>query len=215
MKQRGFTFLEISKMPSGKANFSAGFTLIELMLASLIMSLVMASVYVSFGGCLRAWKEGNSRAERHQMVQIALEEISRQLRAAYIAPDNPEIEFVGDLETMDFVYATARSEEGEQRGYGLCSVNYWLTTEEESEPSKLMRRERMIPYAAEFPSVSSEEVMDSVFNLSFRYYSQDGWQESWNSNRDLPQTVQINFVLEDETGSTEAFSTMVDIPAGG
>jgi len=197
-----------------------GFTLIELMLASLIMSLVMASVYVSFGGCLRAWKEGNSRAERYQMVQIALEEISHQLRAAYIAPGNPEIEFAGDVETMDFVYAAARSEEGEQRGYGLCNVSYWLATEElmteeESEPSKLMRKERMIPYAAELPSVSSEEVIDSVFNLSFRYYRQDGWQESWNSNRELPQTVQISFVLEDETGSTEAFSTMVDIPAGG
>ena len=73
----------------------------------------------------------------------------------------------------------------------------------------------MIPYVAEVASVSSEEVMDSVFNLSFGYYSRDGWQESWNSNRDLPQTVQINLVLQDETGSTEAFSTMVDIPAGG
>ena len=73
----------------------------------------------------------------------------------------------------------------------------------------------MFPYAAESPSVSSEEVIDSVFNLSFRYYSQDGGQESWNSNQDLPQTVQINLVLQDETGSTEAFSTMVDIPAGG
>lgn len=192
-----------------------GFTLIELMLASLIMSLVMASIYVSFGGCLRAWKEGNSRAERYQMVQIALEEISRQLRAAYIAPNNPGIEFSGDLERMDFVYAAARPEEMEQRGYGLCSVNYWLMSEEGSQASKLMRKERMIPYAAELPSVSSEEVIDSVFNLSFRYYSQHGWQESWNSNRDLPQTVQINLVLQDETGSTEAFSTMVDIPAGG
>ena len=193
----------------------AGFTLIELMLASLIMSLVMASVYVSFGGCLRAWKEGNSRAERHQVVQITLEEISRQLRAAYIAPNNPVIEFAGDLERMNFVYAAARLEEAEQRGYGLYSVNYWLTSEEGSEPSKLMRKERMIPYASELPSVSSEEVIDSVFNLSFGYYSRDGWQESWNSNRDLPQTVQINLVLQDETGSTEAFSTMVDIPAGG
>ncbi len=198
-----------------KQKFLAGFTLIEVMLASLIMSLVMASVYVSFGGCLRAWKEGNSRAERHQMVQIALEEISRQLRAAYIASDNPGIEFVGDQETMDFVYAAARSEETEQRGSGLCSVNYWLTSEEASQLSKLMRKERMIPYAAELPSVSSEEVIDSVFNLSFGYYSQDGWQESWNSKRDLPQTVQINLVLGDETGSTETFSTMVDIPAGG
>ncbi len=198
-----------------KQKVLAGFTLIELMLASLIMSLVMASVYVSFGGCLRAWKEGNSRAERHQMVQIALEEISRQLRAAYIAPNNPGIGFAGDLERMDFVYAAARSEEAEQRGYGLCSVNYWLSSEEASQPSKLMRKERMIPYAAELPSVSSEEVIDSVFNLSFGYYSWDGWQESWNSNRDLPQTVQINLVLQEETGSTEAFSTMVDIPAGG
>ena len=165
------------------------------------------------------------------MVQIAIEEISRQLRGAYIAPNNPQIKFVGDVERMDFVYATAPSDRRQPVGYDLRRVSYSLILieEEESKVKKLMREESMMPYAFEFPSVasegnidaveppsiSSEEVIDSVSRLRFRYFGQDGWQESWDSNRDLPQTVQISLVLQDEKGSKETFSTMVDVPGGG
>ncbi len=208
-----------------------GFTLIELILASLIISLIMLSVYGSFRGGIRAWREGGSRVERHQMVQIAIEELSRQLRGAYIAPNNPQIKFVGDVEGMDFVYATATSDRRQplsdcrqppQASYDLRLVSYYLTEEEEWQLRKLMRQGSMIPYAEELSSVacstlscSSEEVIDSVFALGFRYFGQDGWQESWDSNRDLPQTVQISLILQDEMGSKETFSTMVDVPGGG
>ena len=222
---------------------SKSFTLIELMLASLIISLIMLSVYGSVLGGLRAWREGSSRTERHQMIQIALEEISRELRGAYIASNNPQIKFVGELEKMDFVYATATSDRGQlpQASYDLCLVSYYLTEEEEwqlrklmrqgsmipyafefpsvslmeEEDSKLMSEERTIPYTEEFSSVSAEEIINSVFSLGFRYYSQGEWQEAWDSNRDLPQTVQISLVLQDEKGSKETFSTMVDVPGGG
>ena len=192
-----------------------GFTLIELMLASLIISLIVASVYGSFRGGLQAWREGNTRVERHQMIQITLEEMARQLRAAYIAPNNSDIGFTGNPVGMDFVYASLPSDRQQPGGNGLWRVSYRLVEEEEDQLGKLVREQRMTPYTAEIPLTSSEEVIDSVFDLSFQYYGRDGWEESWHSNRDLPQTVRIKLVLEDEAGYTDTFSTLVDIPAGG
>ena len=65
--------------PSKKNIGCGGFTLVEILIAIFILSLVMATVYVSYTGILKTSRQLGEEGDIYKMARTALERITRDL----------------------------------------------------------------------------------------------------------------------------------------
>lgn len=68
-------------MASPSRRSEDGFTLAELVVASTLIALVMASVYTIFSTAVQAWRGGESDMDAYHDARIALSRMSQELRA--------------------------------------------------------------------------------------------------------------------------------------
>jgi len=61
-----------------------GFTLMELLVAIAIMSIISISCYTAFDTGLKSWRMSEARVERYQNARAALDMMARELQSAFI-----------------------------------------------------------------------------------------------------------------------------------
>ena len=66
----------------GLRHRAEGFTLIEVMVSLMILTLAMSVAYGSFTTALTSWSAGLSRGRKEQVARIALERMAQQLKSA-------------------------------------------------------------------------------------------------------------------------------------
>lgn len=92
----------------------AGFTLAEVLVATTLISLVMASVYALFGSSLRTWRSAEDKFDNFQNARLAMGIMRRELdnmlpAAGYLFNgDRHEIEFITIAEPFDVEEAQGR-----------------------------------------------------------------------------------------------------------
>jgi len=72
-------------------NSHQGFTLVEIMVATVISMLVISSVYAAFRSSLTAYERNQSRIIMLQKVRMALDRISRDFSNLYYEEDDEEL----------------------------------------------------------------------------------------------------------------------------
>ena len=70
-------------MKSNTLRQRAGFTLAELLVASTVISIVMAALYTTFNTSIRTWRRAEVDLHVYQDARIALEVIGRELQGNY------------------------------------------------------------------------------------------------------------------------------------
>jgi prepilin-type N-terminal cleavage/methylation domain-containing protein len=183
-----------------------GFTLIELMITTLILTIIISAIYNSLRVGLSVYHREEERSIIFQNARFALREMSKEIKSAYLNPHNPNIKFRGideffgeeDADRLDFV-----------RGYGLRGISYFIDNDPGTPEEWLQREENIAPYISEEESstqLEREEIATFVKGLNFRYHDGEEWQDSWDSPL-LPLAVEITLAFE--TLPAETFSTVV------
>jgi type II secretion system protein J len=209
------------RYPLAKSKNYRGFTLIEILISTALMSLVLGSAYM----CLNAGSSSqmmiNRRADVMQNGRVALARISADLRSA--CPLSKRYEFLGmhrDLgeipsDNLDFGthnYAPARQNEGD-----FCETSYFLRDNflrdnEENHTYSLWRRRDPTPDDDPLNGGTEEEIARGVLGVRFEFYDGFDWFEEWGdptgkrqtSNREqpnlygLPEAVRITLLMDPE-----------------
>ena len=193
---------------------SSGFTLLELMIAMTIMSLISLSIYgvVSLGA--RAADTGERRTEQSRRMRVATEVVVRQLRSAvpllvqFSDEDGgrPEPYFWGDEERVDFITASPQRPDSS----GLALISYWY------EDGTMMMSEMPL-FAAGFEDPFGPDaealtirvpLLYDVASVEFAYrrtpYRNDLWADRWDAGEkeSLPGSVRIAVEPSSEDGAT-------------
>ncbi len=196
-------------MPS--PNQSRGFTLVELMIALTIMSLLSLSLYGTVSLGARSASIGERKSEQARRYRIATDLMVRQLRSA--APlhvvDDKEDEaqpyFIGESERMSFVTAAPQS----PNSSGLAVVDYWI------DDGVLMMSE--LPYFAAFSGDMFDSSLDhlvyetallyDIRAVQFEYrrsdFDTENWSDKWDAVDDetLPAAVAISLKPDGPDGT--------------
>ncbi len=182
-----------------------GFTLLELLISLMLISLVSLGVYGALGFGANALERGTSRSIENQRVRAALALIVRKLKSAYplmlLVDGERLVYFFGDEEELRFVASADRPEIG-----GLEKVSYFIKEDEDGEHGLWMRIS-----APTLPADLAEErdgslyleaeVLSDVDELVWEYFGQrqnedeEAWHESWNGEEEpkLPQAVRLSW----------------------
>lgn len=126
-----------------------GFTLVELIVASTLMTLVLSGVYLTFSTAVRAWRAGESNYAPYQDARRALGILERDLNGI---PLNAQHLVVGNRDTLEFVTLAAPMDVEAAQGAQLLQVRYRIT--EVDDIDCLVREEALV--VPPLPAVPAE-----------------------------------------------------------
>lgn len=186
------------------------FTLIELIIATVILSLIVVSIYSAFSAGIKAWRRG-SEGEEAQKVRIALLKIQKELRGSFFFSDAP---FEGT--SSEVAFPLIISEGDRDRVY---IVRYYITEDRGTGAKALMKSKMPFRRNNEIEGKNVEEFIFSADSIVFNYgYGlKDGskgleWLGLWGESQKMfPSAVKISFRF---SAGGEIYNKTIFIPQG-
>ncbi|SDZ81392.1 general secretion pathway protein J [Desulfuromusa kysingii] len=171
-----------------------GFTLVEVLVAIFIGSLVLTSVYGVFGSVSKARNRLELEGELYHQARIFFDRIGGELGSLRISPLGTEAVLSSGLTAAGDFYLEFNTELVSpllQKYGGISRVRYEVLQQEES--FQLLRSEKvlLVDMAASEPLL----FIAAVNSFQVRFYSRGDWSESW-SNSTPPQLVEISLELQ-------------------
>ena len=211
-----------------------GFTLVELLLAVVILGLVVTTVLVSYNTVFSTTDALESSSNIYEMARNCLKQMTVDLESIYISPppiykapefDNEPSDFrvVGlskDSSGTGFAQLrfTSRAhlplENSHRRG--IAEIVYYVQAKEDGS-QVLKRSDNLYPYP-EFEEKGSDPTLcEHVKSLAFTFLDDEGsGNDSWDSESDAfayatPRAIGIELEIGDEQRS-HTFKTLVHLP---
>lgn len=210
---------------------SKGFTLLEVLLAMVILSVIMTVVYASFSTAGRNIEQAETIRDEADIARTLISRLSIDIANAYlisnvIVPSVPT-RFYGKKEEMEGVIGTGERKirhdsinlttltnwrKRDSKEMELWEVGYFFREKPDGKGYVLFRREKR-ELSKDVPVLEGGveyEITDRVESLQVRYsangstWTDDGWD---SQSRGLPKMVEI--VLSLDTG--KVYTTRVDV----
>lgn len=210
-----------------------GFTLIEILIAVSIFSVIAIALYTGFNAGIRVWRRAEQNMELHQSIRFFLGGIGKELRNAInygqaegigeIAGEGeaklvvkPDLVFVGERDNISFVTLITRILEENESSVELAKINYSLNTD-----GTLMRKAAYQNEGFAETDINTEKLISDVEELRFEYvYKAEDeelpptWKDYWQGQEGLPIGVKVFLKLKKQEGIAGDFFKTVFIPTG-
>jgi general secretion pathway protein J len=203
---------ETKRRTDGSGINTHGFTLIEILVAVTIASLVLSSVYGIFSRVSSAEREVRARATCYHHARSIVNRLQQELGAAVLPDNNPDAEFrSGENGFLTFTSTSVPQADGE---LALQQVSYRIEPLDDSETLRLQRHSMPL-YALE-GEPKWRRMSSKIVELQWRFREGTAWEDSWDSNtrNSLPQTVELRMVLECEGHRVECVTAFDILMAG-
>lgn len=217
-----------SGVPPDKMGVS-GFTLVELVIAFTILSLVVVMVAGALWQGSMSWEKGEERAEKNQKKRIVLDLLSQQMKSSFpykVKSQKAEADFLvfqGSSDSLRFVSAFSMKA---KRQEGLVFVIYQIEEGKSSTKTLKICEKRVLNknFVEETPGEDEFlPLMEGLSLLSFEYFNEgEGkeeageWVESWDAKekKALPSQVKVTVKWKEKKEELEAaIPTIVSLPA--
>lgn len=207
------------RQPRGRSTVS-GFTLIEALIATLLMVAILATLATVTAQWLPNWNRGFARLQRLELLGFGLERIVADLQSAEFVPPNRDTDqpfFEGAALSVTFV----RSAIGPNARPGLDIVRF---AENADERGLVVVRTRgpFVPFGraggtSELRLGDPVALVRAPYRVSFSYAGLDRvWRETWHDASTLPSAVRVT-VRDSQTARLLTVSTAalihIDAPA--
>lgn len=215
---------------------SFGFTLLEVLIAVAIMSVLVTVIYTSFSTASRNVEQAEEIRDTSDLARTLLAKLSDDIANAYVNTrmnqpvvltifyGKKEEEGLGeDKKRHDALSLTALTNARTlgSKETDLWEVGYFFKEKTEGSGRVMMRREKRELNKVS-PALEGDffqyKVTDRVKNLQFRYFDigTQQWVDEWDSRTKgasnlLPKAVEITLLLDD--GSSYITEVEVGAPA--
>ena len=221
------------KLQQQSQTTNEGFTLIEVLLAVFIASIVMGVLYASFFQIIKAKDKVEQELELYHEARVIFSKMTRDLVTAFprgsvntISSNSSPSDFFiggqeGDFSTLTFT-SLSRTPAKDAKESDQTEISYYLEpVEDDPELFALMRRddptigtdeggsqypisERIVGFTLSYLAESSISLTGGDEELAFEWNSSDG--------SSLPSAVNINIILRGPRGDDIEFNSLVLIP---
>jgi len=191
-----------------------GMTLIELLVAMAIGSMIVASVFAVLASANRTQNLGEKRTDLFQSVRVSLDQMTTDLQLAVTRENDEQFTFVGTDETqdgvpMDMLEFTSISGEPLSSVLPtseLLRIQYYVDVDDQTRQIGLTRSAIPLPLPDSIPEaeqdLSARTYCPWAMGLNIAYFDpqQQDWVEEWQDRTDLPTAVRIVlYVLPEAT----------------
>lgn len=214
----------------------SGFTLLELLIAILILATVLSTVFASYTGTFRVVNETESMAEVYHMARVAFERILEDLESFHV-PNKKEPSEETDADESPYLFEGKNGDvngqnadsmsfsshahlvfgEEDQRG-GIAKIDYYVEEDADGEALVLFRNDTLQLEEASEESQGGLPLCEKLASVDFTYVGSEGDEaEEWNPEDGIPKMVSISlgFVNPSDPETTLMFATKVAVPSTG
>lgn len=191
-----------------------GFTLLEILIAISIMSILVVILIAGLQVGIKSWEKGSERVDSSQNIRIIQDLIFQDIRSCYPYQikilNKRTLVFNGEPARIDFISASS-SFLTKSKNIGLREVSYYIDDDPSTEEEGLVMREAMITGREDVFSEDRGLVVEldpNVRSISFRYFiakdslrTKDSdlengqWLDRWNS---MDTSMEIPTQVGDE-----------------
>jgi general secretion pathway protein J len=198
-------------------NGEAGFTLVEMLIATVLMVFILTALVTVTAQWLPNWNHGMTRMERDERFAFALNRVVGDLAVAEFVPANTAAKtpyFDGSELSVSFV----RTAIGPSSRPGLEIVRFQEVADS-SGPALVRSRSAFVPMDANAQVRFADPVVliRSPYRVMFAYAgSDDTWQPTWHNAAELPKRVRITVrdgVTQQRLAVSTAALVHIDTPA--
>ena len=190
---------------------AAGFTLIEVLLATLLMTVILGALATVTAQWLPNWNRGIARVQRAERLAIGLERALADLSVAEMIPpsgDSKRPLFEGSELSVTFV----RTAVGPNTRPGLEIIR--LIEKADAQGLALVRERAPfapMPTDAQIRFTDQVVLIRSPFRVIFAYAGADQvWQPTWRDQPQLPSMIRLA-VRDSTTGQVLAVSSAATV----
>ncbi|SHH65506.1 PulJ/GspJ family protein [Bradyrhizobium erythrophlei] len=191
----------------------AGFTLIEVLVATLLMTMILAALATVTAQWMPNWNRGMVRVQRAERLALGLDRIVADLAVAEMVPINGNAK-VPLFEGSELAVTFVRTAVGPNMRPGLEIVR--LVEKADSQGLALVReRAPFVPMAGDAQIRFADQVVlvRSPFRVTFSFAGPDQvWQPEWRGQMQLPEKIRIA-VRDGATGQMLRMSSAIMVHA--
>jgi prepilin-type N-terminal cleavage/methylation domain-containing protein len=217
-----------------------GFTLLELIVAMIIFTIVISAAYALFDAGRSVTSRAEFRSQLFQTARAALQTVEDDLRGA-VMPSTPfDLGFIGTsggsdkepLDKLEFVsvnrYTSAAYDVNTVTtdkvwGIDMSKVYYSIEPDTTKKAHGFVREcplELTPPNGPMHRDDDVKELAGDVVFVHFRYFDGTDWQISWDSTQtgNLPKAVEVTVYVRGEWRNEEVVEPFVArfyLPVGG
>jgi general secretion pathway protein J len=213
---------------------TAGFTLMEVLVAIAILAIVVTTILASFNSVFSTTEVLDESADIYEMAKNCMKRMALDLESIHIAQrpiyKPPELDQAPDpyrlvATTKDIggtgfaqIRFASRAHVGLEKSprAGIAEIIYYVQARDDGLPA-LKRADNLYPYP-DFEEKGSDPVLSKyVKSLAFKFYNKEGLEfDVWDSDSDefgyaTPTAIGIKLELASNTTS-HTFETMVSLP---
>lgn len=216
-----------------------GFTLLELIVALVIFTIVISAAYSLFDAGRSVTSRAEFRAQLFQTARAALTAVEEDLRGATMMSTPFDTGFIGTnggsekepMDKLEFVsvnrYTGASYDINKITdkvwGSDVSKVYYWIEQDTKKTASGFVRERPVELTPVSGPVHRDEsvgEIAKDVVFINFRYFDGSEWLESWDSTQTmkLPKAVEVTVYVRGEWRDEEViepFMSRFYLPVGG
>lgn len=186
----------------------AGFTLIETMVAIVLLMIVLSAVYGSFQAASMSVTRAEERADVYQTARILLAQITSELSSAFQPGGLDGSSLTGEnafgsdaglqYDKLTFVTTAHRSMVSSGPAGDVCKVTYTVESTPDGHPLGLFLGEDF-SIGLDTTGGTTMKLSELVVGLNCRYLdSDDEWQDEWIDRSDLPGAVRVELAIKPE-----------------
>jgi prepilin-type N-terminal cleavage/methylation domain-containing protein len=208
---------------------SAGFTLIEMMLAVAVLALILVMLAGSFHAVATSKVQAENRIAVDSAARAIVAELTREIRGAVQTSAIPSrVLFMGeahaeDGQPLDSITVSTLNP-GHRRTLEDFGAEDTVTYTASPNPAHagwfLLLRSQSSSLLGIGTGNNAEEPMllaTNLLSLRIRYFDGSNWSESWNSQslppgRQLPNEVTIELKMASRSGAPFSIATMATLP---
>jgi type II secretion system protein J len=202
---------------------TAGFTLVELLLALVMFATIAGVIFASFAAVADGVDKGRQSAEMFRIGRGALQRLTQEIEGALWYEDDTNTRWIGEDDTTDgqprdrltFVTIPYRSFGSTPEGE-LCDVSYFIAENVQGHTA-LFRTEdcTLDSERQEEEDAPRLELTDLAVGLDVTYYDAEGAHDEWppgrQDNAPLPCRVRVALTLRDPQEYERVFITTVPV----
>ncbi|WP_372371294.1 prepilin-type N-terminal cleavage/methylation domain-containing protein [Candidatus Uabimicrobium sp. HlEnr_7] len=187
-----------------KRSKSTGFTLIEVLIATTILSIILTMAYSILITTLNSRNFIEARVQTERVGNRLLNFISKDIQGAYMYQvqddryffarkqgKNTRIDFISNTDSILLAPGGNHSD--------LCEIGYFLKKNRDGT-HRIIRREDFFIDKDPFSGGLGIKLYDEVVSFELRFYENGKAESTWNSTqkKQLPQAVEIILGIKQE-----------------
>ena len=201
---------------------SGGFTLVEVLLALSVLSVILLLLLSAFTGAGRAREILSSRSKEFRQIRLVMDRVGTELQGAFASPYREESAFAcredqfsgKPAATLVFTAFRLPEFDGGRPPSAIVKIRYFPRLSADGSSLEIHREQSDLPFLENRITPKESLVAEGLTGFRVELYDGSAWLKEWPGGRpksELPRKVA--FVLTGPRGET--YRREVPIPLAG